>query len=244
MAKNLVDLLWRKDASDRTDGRRGPRARVSVDVVVSGAIELADAGGAEAMTIRALAQSLDLTAMSVYTHVNSRADLLVLMVDEVHMRMATSPDVEAGWRAQVRRVADENLALFRAHAWMLDIDDARVVVGPGTIAKYDRELGAFDDTGLSAVERDAALSFVLDFVRATAARMRASAERERFGPFWADAAPRLTSYLGADFPLAQAVGDAAGEAMDGPYDAEVAWEFGLARVIDGLAGIMSDSPAR
>lgn len=200
MAKNLVDLLWRKDASERADGRRGPRSRVSVDAVVSGAIELADAGGTEAMTIRALAQSLDLTAMSVYTHVNSRADLLVLMVDEVHARMVASPADGAGWRARVRRVADENLALFRAHAWLLDIDDARVVVGPGTIAKYDRELRAFDDAGLSAVERDAALSFVLDFVRATAARMCGSAARERFGPFWAEAAPRVTGYLGADFP--------------------------------------------
>lgn len=244
MAKNLVDLLWRKDASARSDGRRGPRARVSVDDVVAGAIELADTGGADAMTIRALAQSRDLTTMSVYTHVNSRADLLVLMVDEVHARMAASSSHEADWRARVRRVADENLALFRAHAWMLDVSDARVAVGPGTIAKYDRELRAFDDTGLSAVERDAALSFVLDFVRATAARMRESAEREQFGSFWAEAGPRLTSYLGDDFPLAQSVGRAAGEEMDAPYDAGAAWGFGLARVIDGLARIVSDPSAR
>ncbi len=54
----------------------------------------------------------------------------------------------------------------------------------------------------------------------------------------------MTGYLGADFPLAQAVGQAAGEAMDGPYDADVAWDFGVARVIDGLAGIVSDSSPR
>ena len=135
MAKNLVDLLWRKDASARSDGRRGPRARVSVDDVVAGAIELADTGGVDAMTIRALAQALDLTAMSVYTHVNSRADLLVLMVDEVHARTTVSPRGGTDWRARVRRVAEDNLALFRAHPWMLEIDDARVAVGPGTIAK-------------------------------------------------------------------------------------------------------------
>lgn len=244
MATNLVDLLWRKDASARSDGRRGPRARVSVDDVVAGAIELADSGGADAMTIRALAQALDLTAMSVYTHVNSRADLLVLMVDEVHARMTASPRGGTDWRARVRRMAEDNLALFRAHPWMLEIDDARVAVGPGTIAKYDRELRALDDTGLSAVERDAALSFVLDFVRAAAARMRESAEREQFAPFWAEAGPRLTNYLGEDFPLAQSVGRAAGEMMDGPYDAGIAWEFGLARVIDGLAGIVAESSAR
>ncbi|MFK3678938.1 TetR/AcrR family transcriptional regulator C-terminal domain-containing protein [Microbacterium sp. NPDC090218] len=243
MAKNLVDLLWRKDSSSRAGGRRGPRARHSTDDVVAAAIELADEGGAAAMTIRALAQSLQLTTMSVYTHVNTRADLLVLMADEVHRRMAASPSDGARWRARVRRVADENLALFRAHPWMLDVEDPRVAVGPGTIAKYDRELHAFDETGLSDVERDAALSFVLDFVRATASRLRESTGRKQFGPFWADAAPRLGAYLGDDFPLAQSVGRAAGEAMDGPYDAGAAWEFGLARVIDGLAGIVSDTSA-
>lgn len=242
MAKNLVDLLWRADASTRVDGRRGPRARRSTDDVVDAAIELADAGGAAAMTVRALAQSLQLTTMSVYTHVNTRADLLVLMVDEVHSRMAESPEVGAGWRARVRRVADENLALFRAHPWMVDVEDPRVAVGPGTIAKYDRELRAFEGAGLSDVDRDAALSFVLDFVRATAWRRRESAGREQFGPFWAEAGPRLAMHLGDDFPLAQSVGRAAGEAMDGPYDPDVAGEFGMARVIDGLAGIISDAP--
>ncbi|PRB15505.1 TetR/AcrR family transcriptional regulator [Microbacterium sp. MYb62] len=244
MAENLVDLLWRKDASPRTTVRRGPRARLSVDEVVAGAIELADTQGVDAMTIRALAQSLELTTMSIYTHVSSRADLLVLMVDELHARMPATSDEGAGWRARARRVAEDNLALLRAHPWMSDIDDARVAVGPGTIAKYDRELRVFEDTDLADVERDAALSFVLDFVAATASRMRESAEREQFGPFWAEAAPRLSTYLGDRFPLAQSVGRAAGEAMDGPYDADVAWRFGLGRVIDGLAGIISDRSAR
>jgi AcrR family transcriptional regulator len=241
MAKNLVDLLWRKEETAVAEGRRGPRSRHSTDEVVARAVELADADGLDHVTIRALAQSLELTAMSIYTHVNSRDDLRALMVDETHARMVGSPVDGPGWRARVRGVAADNLALLRAHPWLLDIDDPRIVAGPGTIAKYDRELHAFDDVGLSDVQRDAALSFVLDFVRATGARMRESAEREQFGPFWAEAGPRLTQYLGEGFPLAQSVGRAAGEAMDGPYDADVAWEFGLARVIDGLAGIISDS---
>lgn len=240
MPKNLVDLLWRRNSPAPTTGRRGPRARHSTDDVVLGAITLADAGGAAAMTIRALAQSLELTTMSIYTHVNSRADLLVLMVDEVYERMAATTNDGDGWRRRVGRVAEENLELFRAHPWMLDIEDPRVALGPGTIAKYDRELHAFDETRLSDVERDAALTFVLDFVRASASRMRESAEREQFGSFWADAGPRLATYLGDDAPLAQSVGRAAGESMGGPYDARVAWEFGLARVLDGLAGIVSE----
>lgn len=240
MAKNLVDLLWRKESSASGASRRGPRARHSADDVVAGAIALADEGGLDAVTIRGVAHALGLTTMSIYTHVNSRADLLVLMVDEIHER-TTAPIDGAGWRDRVRQVTQQNLDLFRSHPWMLDVDDPRTVAGPGTIAKYDRELHAFDGTGLSDVERDAALSFVLDFVRASGARMRERAEREEFGPFWDDAGPRLATYLGDGYPLAQSVGRAAGEAMGGPYDAEVAWEFGSARLLDGLTGIIAET---
>jgi AcrR family transcriptional regulator len=139
MAKNLVDLLWRDDASARPLGRRGPRSRHSTDDVLARAIEIADEGGADALTIRALAQSLELTTMSVYTHVNSRADLLVLMMDEMYARMMATPIDEVGWRRRVRALAEDNLALLLAHPWMLDVEDHRIALGPGTIAKYDRE---------------------------------------------------------------------------------------------------------
>lgn len=241
MAKNLVDLLWRDSAAE-TSSRRGPRARHSTDDVVTRAIDLADADGLAAVTIRALAQALGLTPMSIYTHVNSRADLLVLMADAVHGQRAPSGDAD-GWRARVRLVAAHNLALYRAHPWLLDVHDPRTALGPGTIAMYDRELRAFDGLGLDDVERDAALTFVREFTRSAAARLRDAAEAEDFAPIWADAAPRLASYLGDDYPLAQAVGRAAGEAMGGPSDADAAWEFGLARVIDGLAGLIETRDA-
>jgi len=241
MAKNLVDLLWR-DSAAATSSRRGPRARHSTDDVVARAVELADADGLAAVTIRALAQALGLTPMSIYTHVNSRADLLVLMADAVHGQPA-SPGEAADWRARVRLLAADNLALYRAHPWLLDVHDPRTALGPGTIAAYDRELRAFDGLGLDPVQRDAALTFVREFARSAAARLREAAEAEEFAPIWSDAAPRLARYLGDDLPLAQEVGRAAGEAMGGPSDPEAAWEFGLARVLDGLAGLVEPGVA-
>ena len=235
MAKNLVDLLWRHSPVAPPASQSGPKARHSADDVVDRAVALADADGLGAVTIRSLAQSLDLTPMSIYTHVNSRADLLVLMADAMHTRMLVAPVQASGWRAAVRAIAEDNLRLLRTHPWLIDIHDPRVALGPGTIAKYDRELHAFDGLGLGAVERDAALTFVLDFTLSAAARMRDEEGAESFAASWAEAAPRLATYLGDEMPLARSVGQAAGEAMGAPYDARTAWEFGLARVIDGLA---------
>ncbi len=237
MPRPLVDLLWRDRADTPTGGSRGPKARHSTGDVVMRAIALADEGGLAAVTVRALAQSLGMTTMSVYTHVNSRDDLLVLMADHAHAVMPREPFGRAGWRTRLRRVADDNLALLRAHPWLLDIDDPRTALGPGTIAKYDHELQAFDGTSIGDVERDAALTFVLDFVRAAAGRLVDRAAAEDFAEVWQQSAEPLAGYVGDDFPLARRVGRAAGEAMGGPYDAARAWEFGLTRVIAGLGGL-------
>jgi AcrR family transcriptional regulator len=236
MARPLVDLLWRDHPAATGRGARGPRARGTTGAVVDAALALADADGLPAVTVRRLGGQLDASPMSVYTHVNSRDDLLVLIADAAHARMARPDFGRRRWRTRVRLVAEANLGLYRAHPWLLEIADDRVALGPGTIAKYDHELHAFDALELDDVVRDAALTFVLDFVRASGRAQlvgsRAAAEPTEA---WATVAPRLAGYVGDDFPLARRVGGAAGEAMQGAYSPRHAWRFGLARVLDGLA---------
>lgn len=244
MTRPLVDLLWRDHPDAPSRGARGPRSRHSTGEVVDHAVALADASGLEAVTVRALAEALGLSPMSVYTHVNSRDDLLVLLVDRVHGAMTLPPFGRAGWRTRVHRVADANLALLRDHPWLLRVTDARTALGPGTIAKYDHELHAFDGTGLDDVDRDAALSFVLDFARAGAAALLPAPAPADFAEAWEESAGRLAHYLGDGFPLAQRVGQAAGESMGAPYSAERAWTFGLTRVVAGLAELVEAPDGR
>ena len=164
----------------------------------------------------------------------------MLMADAQVARMPAGAFGRAGWPARVRRVADQPRALL-AHPWLLDVTDDRLVLGPGTIAKYDHELHAFDGTRLTDVTRDAALTFVLDFTRAAARGLVRDPLREAFPEHWQAAAERLTTYVGNDYPLAQRVGQAAGETMNAAYNPEVAWDFGLPRVIDGLANAIRDA---
>ena len=85
---------------------------------------------------------------------------------------------------------------------MLDVTDDRTALGPGTIAKYDHELRAFDALDLDDVVRDAALTFVLDFVRANGRARRPGPRSEELGDLWPTVAPRLAAYVGDDFQLA------------------------------------------
>lgn len=237
MVRPLIDLLWRDHPQAPRGGTRGPRSRTDTGDVVRRAIALADVDGLQAVTVRAVAQSLGIATMSVYTHVNSRDDLLVLMADDVHAGMDLPTYGRAGWRTRVRRVAEANLGLLLEHRWLVEIVDERTALGPGTIRKYDHELQALDGTGLKDVDRDAALTFVLDFVRASARARLPVRPTPEVGAAWSESAQRLAAYLGGDYPTAQRVGQAAGEEMAGPSSPGHAWTFGLARVIDGLAAV-------
>lgn len=237
MARELIDLLWRDHPDAPRGGARGPRAKVTTTQAVDAAVAIADSEGLDAVSVRRLAADLGISAMALYTHVGSRDDLLVLMVDAVRGAQSRAVYGTGDWRDRVRQIAEAESALFAEHWWLLDVTDERTAFGPGTIASYDHELHAFDGTGLPDVTRDAALTFVKDFVRASA-RSRRPDPRADTAQVWAAWNERLAAYLGDGFPLAQRVGAAAGAAMDAAYSPTHAWEFGLNRVLDALESLV------
>lgn len=237
MARDLIDLLWRDHPDAPRGGSRGPRARVSTSDAVDAAVALADAEGLAAVTARRLAADLGVSPMALYTHVGSLDDLVVLMADAVHAAMPRPPWADDDWRARVRTVAETNLALLGDHAWLLDVADQRTALGPGTIAKYDHELHALDPLDLPDVDRDAALTFVLDFVRGAARARRPDPHGDAMAADWATWGPRLGAYLGDAHPLARRVGAAAGAELGAAYSPDHAWRFGLDRVVDALGGM-------
>ena len=87
--------------------RRGPKPRHSVDEVVQAAIALADAEGLAALSIRRVAETLGLSAMSLYTYVPSKAELVDLMLDRVAGE--DEPSSFAVHVAQPRRRRDDVL---------------------------------------------------------------------------------------------------------------------------------------
>jgi hypothetical protein len=149
------------------------------------------------------------------------------------------------WRARVAAVAADNRALFRAHPWAAEVSTSRPPLGPGLMAKYEYELRAFDGTGLDDVRRDAALTYVLDFVRASARSAAEVRHAQREGAWsdeqwWTANAPLLAQVLDEQrYPTAVRVGAAAGSAQNAAYSPDHAYEFGLARVLDGL-GVLID----
>lgn len=237
-------LLWRVPA----ESRRGPRPGLSVDRVVDTAVELADADGMGALTMRRLAQAVGVAPMTLYTYVPGKAELLDLMLDAVYARMPRADASGRPWRERVTAVAEENRALLTAHPWVTTVSTSRPPLGPGQIAKYEHELRALDGLGLSDVDLDAALAHLLAFVRAharDAADALAAQRDSRMDDeqWWERNAPLLARVLDeAAYPTAARVGTAAGQAHGSAWDADHAWEFGLQLLLDGLAARVRRRP--
>ena len=238
--RRSIQLLW----GTATPGRRGPRPKLTVDDVVRAAIGLADADGLAAATLRRVAERLGVTVMSLYTYVPAKAELTDLMVDRVCAELA-SPSLPGEWRAALEQVARDNWALYHRHPWLLEVVTARPPLGPGVTGKYDAELAAVDGIGLTDVEMDAVLSLVLGHVEGAARRsVDAALVVRRTGltddQWWESAGPALAEVFdGERYPLASRVGAAAGEEYQAASSPGHGFEFGLARILDGVAALVS-----
>ena len=238
-----IALLWRRTRPGR-EAARGPRPGLDIDTIVETAVTLADGEGLDSVTMRRVAAAVGTAPMTLYTYVPGKAELLDLMLDDLYGRMRREPTAALAWRDRVRGVAGENRTLFERHPWASFVATTRPALGPGAVAKYDHELAAFDGLGLDDVTMDAALAWTLAFVLgwartasdAAAARRESALEEEQW---WAAAGPILSEVLDpAAFPLAVRVGAAAGAAHSAAWEAGHAYDFGLARVLDGLAGLI------
>jgi AcrR family transcriptional regulator len=235
--KRTMALLWGIGKKPT----RGPKPGLSVGRIVGAAVEVADAEGLGALSMRRVADRLGIGTMSLYTYVPGKAELIDVMLDTVLGEVAESGDVEPGWRAGLERIAHDNWALYHRHPWMLQVAvTSRPPLGPNVIAKYDRELRSVDGIGLTEVEMDSVLALVLEHVQGAARRSVEMAEgQKRTGKtdeeWWLANEPLLERVFDPDlYPTASRVGPAAADAYGSAYDPEYAFEFGLQRILDGV----------
>jgi AcrR family transcriptional regulator len=244
--ERFMELLWRAPTS-RT---RGPRPALSSQELVAAATAIADRDGIHRLSIRSVAQRLKVAPMSVYTYVPGKAELLLLMLDAAFSDMPRAQPADSSWRARVRAIADDNRRLYSAHPWIAELPPNRPPLGPGTLGKYEYELSAFEGVGLSDIEIDASLQLVLGFVGSCAiatarARAEISDSEQTDSEWWSDQEPallRVAPGLDHKYPLGSRIGAASAAAQGGTYDPEHHYQFGLARVLDGLAVLIEALP--
>jgi AcrR family transcriptional regulator len=153
----------------RGAGRSGRRPALDLDRVVAAAIELADAEGLPAVSMRRVAGELGVAPMTLYGHVSGKGGLAELMADAVLADLYPDGAPTGNWRARLDAVARANVELFRRHPWAVPLAGGRTPPGPHARRKRDIELRTLDGLGLSEVQRDLLVALVNGFVRSVPA---------------------------------------------------------------------------
>jgi AcrR family transcriptional regulator len=211
-----------KAAADR-------RPALTRQQVVTAAVELADRDGIESISMRRLAQALGVEAMSLYTHVRNKEDLLDAIADTV---IGLIP-VEAGadWRASLREMALGARGVMLRHPWAPRVIETRDNPGPAAVAYINAELGVLREAGFSVAQTHQALHLLGSRALGFTQELFAGPAGTDPGP-----APSLPAEFAAAFPYAaeMAVAVAHGGVL-GPCDDDGEFALGLDFILDGLA---------
>ncbi|WP_405693393.1 TetR/AcrR family transcriptional regulator [Streptomyces sp. NBC_01185] len=211
-------------------------APLSRERIVRVAIQLADADGLDAVSLRKVAAELDVRPMRLYGYIAGKDELLDLMVDAVHAEIRPVGD---GWREVLRSLAEVTRHAVHEHEWLADLLGGRPQLGPHALAGGETVLAALDGIDVDAVMPMVAAvnAYVVGAVRREIADRRAERATGLDEKRWQAAlGPYLErTFATGRFPaLATVVRDAA------HHDADHTFRTGLDFLLDGIEARISE----
>jgi AcrR family transcriptional regulator len=151
-----LDRLWAPAPA------KGRRAGLNVDKVVAATVALADAEGLGAVSMARVAKALGFTTMSLYRHVRSKEELLVLAMDAV-MAMPPARPYD-GWREGLGNWAWDLLGMVREHPWVLYVPVSPPPATPTSVTLMERGLSPLAGTPLSEDEKGQLILMINGYV--------------------------------------------------------------------------------
>jgi AcrR family transcriptional regulator len=131
-----------------TDPRPEPRPRLNRQFILQTALELADRDGINALTMRKLAQELNVEAMSIYHHVTNKDDLRDGMIDLVFAEIDL-PSRADHWKVALRaRSISAHNALIR-HPWAIGLMESGTTPGQANLRHHNAVLGCLRENEFS-----------------------------------------------------------------------------------------------
>ena len=164
-------------------GRGRPGSGLSREEIVDVAIAIADADGAESVSMRKIAQVLRAGAMSLYWHLAGKEHLLELMLDALMADMVV-PEPTGDWQADLRVQARSQRQVLLRHRWVIDFIAARPPLGPNTLRNLDKSLATLDclhlDTETAINVLQTVNTYVLGAVVRELGELRTQSEQEEW----------------------------------------------------------------
>jgi AcrR family transcriptional regulator len=132
-----------------------PRLPLNRERILVAAVEVADTGGLDSLTMRGLADALDVEAMSLYYHVANKEALLdgvaEMAVEEILEAIADLPGATGSedWKEAMRsRILKAREVMLR-HKWAPSVLESRTTMNGAILRYYHGFLEVFQAGGMS-----------------------------------------------------------------------------------------------
>ncbi|MEO3888883.1 TetR/AcrR family transcriptional regulator [Nonomuraea sp. B5E05] len=233
----------------RPHPQRREQPALNREQIVAAALELLDAEGIDALSMRKLGTRLNAGATSMYTHVANKDELIELVVDEVYGEIeAPATNDPEGWRAAITGCAHSMRATLLRHPWIVSVlgEAGLAYLGPNMSRLQEAMLAVFEEGSFTLQAANQAtntlMAYIIGISTSEAAWLTTLARSGRSEQEWADrlwptalqaveAYPRLRSLYAVQ--RAQSLSDA----RDDDFD------IGLECVLNGVVARLAHHAA-
>lgn len=207
------------------------RGHLSSEKILDCAIALADSGGLDNVTIRAIAAKLGSKPMAVYHYFAGKKDIIDAMVERVFSEIALPP-ADFSWQDALRVRCRSARTVLNIHPWAAPLMESRMVPGPKSLKHHEAVLSTLRRGGLSwdlTAHGYAILdSFIFGFafeestLPATASPEISQVAADIAGLFDPEIYPTLAAFTQE-------------HVLQDDYSFSASFDFGLDLILDGLA---------
>jgi AcrR family transcriptional regulator len=226
---------------------KGPKRALSLPQIVQAGLTVAATESLAAVSMSRIAAELGVGTMSLYRYVESKRELLELMVDTaLGPPPAARPD--ATWREGLSDWAWSELAAYRGNLWTVHVPLTGPPAYPNALGWLERALYCMRETRLTESQKMSVILLLTNYVRSQAT-MEAQI----------DAAIRAAGVSGEDamagyghllrlllderrFPELSAIAAAGVLDKNDPWEDE--FVFGLERLLDGVDVLVGDAASK
>lgn len=206
---------------------------LTFEAIIAEATRLIQEEGFEALTMRGLAARCDVTAMSLYRHVQTKEELLVILANRLLDHLDV-PEVDSeDWRGEVAAVFSALHRMWLAHPEFAQIIAAQPADGKVAFRWMERVFAALERAGLSdpqiVAAYDTLASYTAGFNQQHTGRRSSAAASTRLAG--------LRNIEAAEFPHVAALAE-----LLTTRDAAGGFDEGLTLILDGIAKQAASEP--
>ncbi|WP_308204523.1 MULTISPECIES: TetR/AcrR family transcriptional regulator [Mycolicibacterium] len=221
------------ELAEQSSRRSRGRPRLPLDRIIATATALLDEEGADALSMRNLAQRLGSGTATLYRHFTGRADLVAQVIDSVlaEARVDDATLDAMTWQQACEALAHSLFDAFRRHPHVAPLLVERIPTGPNAMAQREQMIALLLKSGFSPLLAAQACATLARYVLGFATQL---------SPPDADAADRDEVWQTLDphvFPATVSVSDHL------PVPLEQEFAFGLELLINGLSHLAPKSAA-